>query len=89
VELELRSSGILRSSDGAQYRMVREFSADEREVGSRYKLLGPGGPEGGPGPGHVPYFLSFLAGSLCVDLQINLFRPSSSHCTVDGLSYFV
>ena len=67
MELDLGSSGILRSSDGAQYRRVMEFSADERGVGRRYKLLGSGGPEGGPGPDHVSCFLSFLVDLLCVD----------------------
>jgi len=63
VELELRYPAILRSSDGAQYRRVTEFSADERGVGKRYKLLGSGCPEW---PDHVAFFV-FLVGSLFVD----------------------
>ena len=35
--------------------------------GIRYKLSGPGGPEGGPGPDCVAYFLSFSVVSSCVD----------------------
>ena len=67
MELELRHPAILRSSDGEQYRRVTEFSADERGVGKRYKLLGTGGPKGGPGPDHVAFFFVFLVGSLFVD----------------------
>jgi hypothetical protein len=32
-----------------------------REGGSRYKLQGPGGPEGGPGPDYVAYVYVFLS----------------------------
>jgi hypothetical protein len=40
-------------------------SAIEREGGSRYKLPGPGGPEGGPGPEFVAYVFVFL-GSIII-----------------------
>jgi hypothetical protein len=38
--------------------VVDKISTDERAV-SRYKLVGPGGPEGGPGPEIFHIFLSF------------------------------
>lgn len=36
--------------------------ADEGRTGSRYKLLGPGGPEGGPEPHYVAYVFCLFSG---------------------------
>jgi hypothetical protein len=38
----------------------KKFYQCRRDGGSRYKLLGPGGPEGGPGLDYVTYIFVFL-----------------------------
>ena len=49
-----------------QYNVLLIISADERGGESRYKLPGPGGPEGCPGPDYVLYFSSFSVVSAVV-----------------------
>jgi hypothetical protein len=44
-------------------------------------------PEANPRPDHVAYFLSVLVVSLFVDLQINTFRPSTSHSATESQSF--
>ena len=47
--------------------------------GDRYKLLGPGGPEGGPGWTTLHMFYVFLGFLVCLYLwivQVNHFRPN-------------
>jgi len=43
---------------------VTSFSAEETG-GSRYKLLGSGGSETGPGPDCAPYVSVFLGSNIC------------------------
>ena len=53
-------SRYLKSDRGAQ--LIKPSSQCRRDGGgeeSRYKLLGTGGPERGPGPDHLCMFLSF------------------------------
>lgn len=57
-----------------------------RGGGSRFKLAGPGDPEGYPD--YLAYvFLSSLVVSLFVDLQFNPFMPSPSHPATESPSF--
>ena len=67
-------------------------SADERRRGVGFKpvqITGAGSdcPEASPRPEFVAYFLSVLVVSLFVDLQINPFRPSTSHSATESQSF--
>ena len=56
-------SRYLKTDRGTQ--LVKPGCQCRRGGGSRYKLLGPGGPERGPGPDHVLHVFVFL-GSIII-----------------------
>ena len=57
-------------------------SADERGRGSRYKLPGPGGPDGGPGPDYVAYVFVYL-GTIIICLLYKLTLSAQAQVSLE------